>query len=132
MILAVMIWIPQIRKNYVNRQKNCPNMYYVWIVSISHLFFPMYVRGCPDTLFDRKQSIPYCLFLVFVMGIQLLILRGQQNVHPRFFIPKRYRRKLNEYNYYHEFPELNMQDSERNSIQEDEECIICMTSLRIE
>ena len=131
--LASLVWVPQIFKNYRNRQKNCPNMYFVVVVSASHLFFPLYLRGCPDSLFDRPYSISFCVIISSVMALQALILRGQQKLNPRFFIPKKYRRRLNEYNYYHEFPEQAIpNDTENNQIEEDEDCIICMTSLRIE
>ncbi len=45
-------------------------------------------------------------------------------------IPKKYRRKLvNEYNYFHEF--VQDIDNEANlTSEEDNDCIICMTSLR--
>ena len=62
-------------------------------------------------------------------------MKGQKQIHPRFIVPKKYRKKLaNEYNYFQEF-EDNVTDTENehNQIQDDEvDCIICMTSLRYE
>jgi hypothetical protein len=45
------------------------------------------------------------------MAIQAAIVREQQRRNPRFFVPKKWRRSLNSYNYFHEFPPENGQDN---------------------
>jgi hypothetical protein len=99
-----LLWVPQIMKSFRERSRLGPESYFICVLSVSHIFFPLYVRGCPQNLFQREHNYLTSSILVIIMTVQAYIVREQQKRNPRFFIPKKWRRNLNQYNYFHEFP----------------------------
>lgn len=65
-----------------------------------HSFWPVYLKGCPYNLLDKKPDLPFAALLICYLGLQLLVLHLQQRLHPRFFIPKRLRMDPLAYNYF--------------------------------
>jgi len=55
----------------------------------------------------------------------------QQKLGPRFFIPYKYRRNPNAYNYFFKFSSRTTNDPERSeySTEEHVECVICMNKI---
>jgi len=129
------LWLPQIAKSFQERSRQGPSPYFVTVLSGVHVFFPLYLRGCPKNLFDAPTSYLAVSILTTLVALQAILVLQQQKRNPRFFVPKRWRRNFNAYNYFHEFPRepTSTTDNEKAEIQgEDEDCIICMTSLRME
>jgi PQ loop repeat len=99
-----LLWIPQIIKNYRDRSRIGPDLYFIVVLSISHVFFPVYLKGCPSNLFgDKEPNYLVTAVIIAVVSLQAYVVKEQQKRNPRFFVPKRWRRRLNTYNYFHEF-----------------------------
>lgn len=56
LILNGSLWIPQIIRTYVNKSRLGPDMPYVLIQTVNHIFLPLYQRACPQNLFDREPT----------------------------------------------------------------------------
>jgi hypothetical protein len=63
------LWIPQIIKSFKERSRFGPDPYFIVVLSISHIFYPLYVRGCPANLFDRAPSYITSIILILVMAL---------------------------------------------------------------
>ncbi|CDW79697.1 ring-finger-containing ubiquitin ligase [Stylonychia lemnae] len=136
LLLNGSLWIPQIIRTYQKKSRQGPDMPYVLIMTLNHIFMPFYQRACPQNLFDREPTYRLsAVFILYVLG-QIAIVFLQQKIGPRFFIPKRFRINRNAFNYFHKIidkPENpTPQDVERLEINEQEECVICMNQIIFE
>jgi hypothetical protein len=102
-------WWPQIVWNVYNGTKNALHPLYLYGMTISRLFLPLYLIGCPknflmilykDIIIAELNEIPQqdvffhsdfsAYFLIFWLFLQVVILQLQSIYGSRFFIPKRY------------------------------------------
>lgn len=109
MIIVVALysfWWPQIVHNAVHGTKHSLHPTYLYGMTVSRLFLPLYLMGCPanflaglwEYLSPSGQLAPgsmllspaACYFLVIWMSTQVLLLHMQTIFGPRFFVPKRF------------------------------------------
>lgn len=68
--------MPQIYKSYTERSKLGPDTYFLVIVSLSHTFYPMYLKGCPSNLFEKESNLVVAFFYAAIVIIQIIIIKG--------------------------------------------------------
>lgn len=109
MIIVVALysfWWPQIVHNAVHGTKHSLHPAYLYGMTVSRLFLPLYLMGCPanflaglwEYLSPSGQLAPgsmllspaACYFLVVWMATQVLMLHMQTIFGARFFVPKRF------------------------------------------
>jgi hypothetical protein len=98
-------WIPQIIYSAITGTKSSLHPVYVLLTSLSRLFIPLYLLGCPrnflmlllsdlmwpvDISNDQQKRWTACCVLVGWLGIQTAILLIQGVYGSRFFVPKRF------------------------------------------
>lgn len=64
-----LLWVPQIIKTFRERTRIGPDTYFIVVLSCSHIFYPLYIRGCPQNLFDREPNYTTSAILVAVVAI---------------------------------------------------------------
>lgn len=99
-------WWPQIIHNVQQGTKHSLHPVYLYGLSVSRLFLPFYLMGCPRNFLvglweyfspsghlapgSMLLSPAACYFLVMWMALQVLLLHMQSVFGPRFFVPKRF------------------------------------------
>ena len=93
-LLVYSFWVPQIFTNAYYDSKKPLTDHYMYGMSISRLFFPLYFYGCPNNhvgALTRWEYKPYAAALLFFwMGLQVILLRMQERYGSRILIPKRF------------------------------------------
>lgn len=115
-------WVPQIVRNIRNDLKKPLLPSYIIIMSISRLFLPLYLWGCPANFFNLAPHPWLCGTLVFYILLQGAILLLQMVCGPRFMIPERYLPV--KYKYHRAMP-LQRIECKDGGISESEPCAIC-------
>ena len=94
MMLVYSFWIPQIFTNAYYDSKKPLTDHYMYGISLSRLFFPLYFYGCPNnhvSVLIRWEYKPYAaFFLLLWMGLQVSLLRIQEIYGARILIPKQF------------------------------------------
>jgi len=67
------LWLPQIVKSFKERSRLGPSPYFIWVLSASHIFFPLYLKGCPSNLFGKDRSYLTAIILTGLIGLQALL-----------------------------------------------------------
>eukprot|EP00483_Globobulimina_turgida_P001636 UN01638 len=58
-------------------------------ITLSKLFFPLYIYGCPFNLLSNKTNYLFCFILIIWSIIQVLILYSMgYKLNSRWFIPE--------------------------------------------
>lgn len=100
------IWVPQIIRSYWRRSRFGPDTNFVYLLTLSHIFLPAYIHGCPSNMFDREPDYLFVLGYLLYQFVQINILLSQKVRNPRFFVPKKWRLNRNAYNYFQRMPKL--------------------------
>ncbi len=160
LMLVYSFWIPQIFTNAYYDSKKPLTDHYMYGISLSRLFFPLYFYGCPNnhvSVLIRWEYKPYAaFFLLLWMGLQVSLLRIQEIYGARILIPKQflpvkydYKRKVilediisqdDDKNKKEKNDEDDENDSKRNTEVEDDDdnesdnlptCSICLNPVNI-
>lgn len=126
-LVLQLYWVPQIAFDAWQGSRNTLKPTFITSISASRLLLPLYLWGCPKTIFTGEiyprlpgaQSLRWCLLLVGLQAIQVGILLLQKRLGARWFIP--WVCMPWAYNY-HRFME----------IEAGSECVICMADLNPE
>lgn len=130
------VWVPQIVFSAVSGTRNALNYVYLFGTALSRLVVPAYVLGCPKNMFaivfDGMLYAPStCLALFIWTAIQLLVIVLQDQLGPRFFVPKALLPVR--YNYHRALPQSMVQlpsaDPECANLPE---CVICYCAVDTE
>lgn len=60
----------------MERSKLGPDTYFLVILSISHTFYPMYLKGCPSNLFEKESNVFVAAVYAAVVILQIMIVKG--------------------------------------------------------
>jgi hypothetical protein len=115
-------WVPQIARNAVEDVKDSLPKAYVVGTSLTRLFLPLYVFGCPVNFFryevDIEQRPALCIALGVWVALQILVLFAQDTLGARFFVPRRFLPPKYDYH--------SLTDAERDvELGGDNPCPIC-------
>ncbi|KAF0717459.1 Aste57867_2274 [Aphanomyces stellatus] len=134
-IVACSFWVPQIVHNVHREVRNPFDNAYVIGMTLSRLFLPLYMYGCPKNFLTAMPIFPaqyhpsLCVGLVVWMAVQVVVLLLQRYYGPRFFIPAMFLPV--KYNY-----ERRMAADQLSLLrvnQGDElDCVICMVELDVD
>jgi len=132
--LLYSFWVPQIVYNAVNNTKKpffqSPAGGYALLMSLTRLFIPLYVYGCPRnfvaTLGDHSEfthlyNPTACLVLAAWLACQILVLYLQDRLGSRFFLPAAFHPVV--YNYHRAIPQSEEAANELEA--GGKECVIC-------
>ena len=120
-LIGMSFWIPQIITNAIRNCKRPFTNSFIFGMSFSRMFLPLYYFGCPynfvPLLVEAKikpYSPGFSMILIFYVGLQILLLYLQQKFGARSFIPKQFLPEV--YDYFQPIPA---------SIT-DRDCAICL------
>ena len=135
LLLVYSFWIPQIFVNaYFDSRKSLSN-HYMYGMSASRLFLPLYYYGCPNSFIiplNRWEPKPSAaLLLVLWMALQLCALRAQELYGARILIPKQF--LPTKYDYRRSVFDSDNADSPENAFdgEEDLTCSICLNTVNV-
>jgi len=114
--LQFSFWIPQIVQNVLSGQRFAVQDRYLYGITATRLFFPLYAFGCPENFFELQTNYFVVAGLLVFCVVQVFMLKGQDKWGSRFFIMKRF---WPNYYEYHQTFKIDLDD--------DENCAICMT-----
>jgi len=92
-LIAHSYWVPQIFTNAVRESREPFHKHYIYGMSATRLFIPLYLYGCPQNLAkvilvaEMKPNYAMCLTLLGWTAVQIWLLHLQQKLGPRFMIP---------------------------------------------
>lgn len=100
-------WVPQIIQNTVAETRSPLHKNYVYGMTATRLFAPLYTLAFPGNFFleiEPDFPIDYvsCKMLIIWVGLQVSIIAGQNKYGPRFMIPARFLPP--KYNYHRPIP----------------------------
>lgn len=109
MIIVVCLysfWIPQIVHNVQHGTKHAFHPVYLFGMTVSRMFLPLYIMGCPKNFLvglweyfspsghlspnTLILSTSACYFLVIWLAFQVIVLHLQNTFGARFFVPKQF------------------------------------------
>lgn len=127
-------WFPQIVYDIWKGNRRALCLRYIVGMSACRLLFPLYLWGCPSSIFSGEffKKVPgapsksICLTLIGLVGLQVVILVLQRIFGPRYFIPASL--LPDSYNYYRV---VQKPSDLAKGIEEGGcfECVICMTDI---
>ena len=124
-ILSQLYWVPQIVQDAIKGHKSPLTTQFVLGVAACRLVMPLYIFGCPDTIFNGEVIFTapggpgVAIFIFLLQAVQVLLVLTQQRFGPRWFVP--WICLPHVYNYY-------------RKIEVDEEfgvpeCVVCMSEI---
>mmetsp|Transcript_12688 Transcript_12688/g.12796 ORF Transcript_12688/g.12796 Transcript_12688/m.12796 type:complete len:274 (+) Transcript_12688:735-1556(+) len=123
-LLIHSFFIPQIILNAKHGYKYSIKTPILVIMFISRLSIVLYFFGCPANFLAISPNMEFCAIITSYLSLQLAILLIQNTkIGPRFFVPRFLRPKI--YSYYRSL-------EEEKEIEENTDCIICMTPLNLQ
>eukprot|EP00923_Selenidium_pygospionis_P018999 GHVN01033147.1.p1 GENE.GHVN01033147.1~~GHVN01033147.1.p1 ORF type:complete len:660 (-),score=94.42 GHVN01033147.1:1070-3049(-) len=134
--LAHLYWVPQIfRDVWKGQRRSLPPVYIVGL-SLSRLAFPLYLWGCPVTIFtgdvlDRVPSAPsptICVSIAFLTTLQVVVMLLQRRYGSRFFVPLSWLPHVYDYHRHVTVADMKGVDSESGGAVD---CVICMTDVGV-
>lgn len=94
------------------------------LILIARLIVLLYFFGCPANFLALSPNYEFCAVICGYLILQYVVLMVQETkLGPRFLVPKILRPKI--YSYYRGL-------EEEKSIDENTDCIICMTPLNLQ
>ncbi|KAJ1983898.1 hypothetical protein H4R34_000998 [Dimargaris verticillata] len=117
-------WWPQIYRNVSRGSSRGLNSRYIWGMSLTRLFFPLYAFALPDSVL-ADQMRPEVWYLVGYVGLQIAILLVQDQWGARFFVPARYLPPT--YNYHPALPPMDQESAAGE--MESRTCAICLVPI---
>ncbi|KAG6407057.1 hypothetical protein SASPL_130039 [Salvia splendens] len=118
LLLLHSFWIPQIVINVVRDSRKPLHPHYILGMTLTRIFIPLYVFGCPHNFMRIEPDGTWCICLALFMGLQVFILLLQHYLGSRWFIPRQILPE--KYSYYRRF----FQGSNHAT-----DCVICMTAI---
>jgi len=123
LIASQLYWVPQIFLDASKGHKSPLSIKFIAGVTICRLLLPMYVYGCPESIFN-DEIIPrpagnsgfVVSILMFVQIVQVAVIISQRRFGPRWFVP--WMCLPNVYNYYR-----RVEFDEEFGVPE---CVVCM------
>eukprot|EP01095_Lingulamoeba_sp_RSL-Kostka_P017030 TRINITY_DN8625_c0_g1_i1.p1 TRINITY_DN8625_c0_g1~~TRINITY_DN8625_c0_g1_i1.p1 ORF type:complete len:579 (+),score=71.93 TRINITY_DN8625_c0_g1_i1:256-1737(+) len=115
--LLYSFWIPQIYCNVTRDTTASLSLRYLFGISITRLYIPLYFFSCPYNFIKIEPDIKFSLILTTWVIFQAFILHYQKKLGPRFFIPQRFLPE--KYNYFYK---MDFGD-------EPKQCVICMSDI---
>ena len=113
-------WIFQIIHNTTTGQILSWKLNCIIFNTLTKLFYPLYIYGCPKNILQNKTNYPFCIFIIIWSIIQILILRSQDyQLNSRWFIPKKMR--PNHYKYHKEPNDDDKSDNDDDDDQSDDD-----------
>ena len=103
-VASQLYWVPQIFEDAFTGHKSALTNQFILGVSVCRLVLPMYMWGCPDTIFNgevifRPPGGPGVAILIFLLQIiQVGLMLTQRRFGPRWFVPWMFLPHV--YNYY--------------------------------
>ena len=80
---------------------------------------------------EVKSDLLAGFIMILFMGIQILILHSQKTWGPRWFVPEKWRKNPNAYDYNNKMTKQLFKDEE-TGVVEEMVCVICMQPVRFE
>lgn len=105
LLLNATLWIPQIVRSYIRRSRRGPSTQFAIALFALQSFLPLYLKLYPGNFLDQETNMVFAALLILFMAAQLFVMSRQQTHGGRWFVPEKYRRDANQYNYYHAVPE---------------------------
>eukprot|EP00698_Gefionella_okellyi_P015624 TRINITY_DN4421_c0_g1_i2.p1 TRINITY_DN4421_c0_g1~~TRINITY_DN4421_c0_g1_i2.p1 ORF type:complete len:294 (+),score=34.53 TRINITY_DN4421_c0_g1_i2:812-1693(+) len=112
-------WVPQIVHNVMRNTSNAFEPRYVIAMSITRLYIPLYIYGCPNNILFVEPRPFFCAFLVLFMAAQATVLLMQDKWGPRWIVPQFLRPKLYDYH-------------ATRSLTQTVDCVICMSEVGVD
>ena len=63
-------------------------------------FLPLYLKMCYGNFLNNKIDIAGGCVMILVMAVQVVVIRLQQTMGPRWFVPEQFRRNPFAFQYY--------------------------------
>ena len=117
-------WVPQIIRSSISDSKPPFLSSYVIGMSMTRLVLPLYIFGCPGNLLKVEPSLGMCMALIGMVGGQAVLVLGQMQWGPRFFVPKQFLPP--KFDYYAKVVQQRKGDIETGDV---EDCVICMNPI---
>ena len=102
-----------------------PRLYIVWL-SLSRLFFPIYIKGYKNNFFDLRPSYFKIGILVFIIFAEAIILILQKSLGARIIVPKKFRKQNQVFDYYKD--RVNIE----KHVSQNPICVICLENLNVD
>ena len=126
LIVYTLSWSSQIILSfYKNSRPPMPRLYIVWL-SLSRLFFPIYIKGYKNNFFDLRPSYLKVGLLVIIIFAEALILILQKSLGARIIVPKKFRKQNQVFDYYKD--RVNIE----KHVSQNPICVICLENLNVE
>ena len=126
LFVYIISWLSQILFSIcTNSRPPMSRLYIVWL-SLSRLFFPVYVKGIDNNYFDLKPSYFKVLSLVIIIFIEAMTLILQKSLGPRIMIPKKFNNQNQVFDYYKD--KVNIE----KHVSQNPICVICLENLAVD
>mmetsp|Transcript_10885 Transcript_10885/g.14662 ORF Transcript_10885/g.14662 Transcript_10885/m.14662 type:complete len:216 (-) Transcript_10885:719-1366(-) len=127
------LWIPQIIHSYIARNRRGPSLRFLVALFSTQSFMPLYLKIDSSNFLDQPSQPFMAMLIISFMVLQLYIIKRQQLVSARWFVPKRFRRNPFAYDYYRKVTQ-DVYDRARerddptavSTHEGDVTCVICM------
>lgn len=111
-------WMFQIYHSASTGTKPPMSFGYIFVFTISKMFFPLYLKACPSNIYGLRPAYGKSIFISVTLLIEAIILSLQKLIGPKFVIPKFLREQS--YNYY-----IKIEDIPNKQM----ECVFCLEKL---
>jgi hypothetical protein len=142
-VVLYSFWLPQIVLNAVQDSRKTFLRPYVVVVTLSRLFFPLYLYACPSNFWNVAPNPVLSTAIVLWLVGQATVLLMQDKWGPRFFVPARFLPK--KYDYHRPIPLTRIHvrtkakpkpDAEADALaasetDDEDPCVICMSSMAV-
>jgi len=75
-------------------------------------FLPLYLKLNPANFLELKEDFSAALLMVSAIVAQILIMKSQQIWGSRWFVPEKWRKNKNAYDYIRKISQQQIQDEE--------------------
>ena len=126
LIVYTLSWLSQIILSFCkNSRPPMPRLYIVWL-SLSRLFFPIYIKAYKNNFFDLKPSYIKIGILVIITFAEAIILILQKSLGARIIVPKKFRKQNQVFDYYKD--RVNIE----KHVSQNPICVICLENLNVD
>eukprot|EP00210_Caulerpa_lentillifera_P001962 g1883.t1 len=135
MFFLYSFWIPQIIHCIREDVRQPLKPFFIIGMTISRLFLPFYLYGCPVNMLEIKLNFSLCLLLFVYVSVQVSVLLVQYYYGPHCFLPKRFLPHKHDYFRQLTDEEINEILLRNGDIESGDsgvtECVICMNQVEI-
>jgi hypothetical protein len=117
-------WLSQILYSILTNTRPPMSRHYIFFLSLSRLYLPIYIKGIDGNIYDLKPSYLKVFLLILITFIEMVILLLQKTLGPRTVLPTKYRKRG--YDYYKDHVNIELH------VSKNPNCIICLQSLSVE